>query len=1308
MSSRIGKYEIVGQIGEGGFGRVYKAQDTQMLRWVAIKVMSVEQNEAALQRFRNEAIVAGGLNHPNLVTVYELGEYNGRPFIVMEYLEGRDLARLLSGPEPLPLSRKIDILTQTARGLERAHRQQVVHRDVKPANVMLLNDGSVKVMDFGIARLTHESSSRNTATGMVVGSLLWMAPEIFTGGDADILTDIWSFGVMAFELLSGQHPYQAGGTQGSPNTAQLVFQITQQEPPHLSSKVPEIPYDLAEIIFRCMARDRADRYQSLRDVVLDLEPILTQQRRQQATALVAEAEMHAARGETDQAMSLVGQALEADNESAAGRQLRERLQREFRKRSARDRVDALIRQSSEDVAAQRLDEAVQKLQNALELDPESRTARARLDELQGLVSRRKQVDQIAARAGAELKSGNLEGTGRLLEEAFALDPNNSQLIQLQQLLVAERLRREKRQRLQAGITQAKEKLEQRKPDEALRILEQAQATIGSDPGFESSLFEIEELRRESDHQETLRQTLAAAKTLERKRDWESVISKLEPVVAGASERWPEMPALLSKAQKELAQHRKAQQIEQAIQTAKDQVGKGDLNGAIATVEHACAAHPGDARLTELSQRLSKEKQRREAEAETTRIQSETRELLRKGKHSEAIRRIEGGAERFPKADWSELRRRAVMEQARGLQQAGHFEEAITGVQSTLARFGPDEALERLKEELETNIEAARKRDAVAAAAHQARRLLDTGDLDTARHLLDSALQTHSDDRVLTDLRTETLDRIQTREMDRKRRELDGRLAKIETAIALHDWDQAARLLESVEADFPRSARAAELAAKLEDDKRHQRVVQRRAEIDALIQFEDWGRAQKELAAFEQEFPSDESLPGLTQRIQTGARASRLRAQSSAVRTAVENKDWTKAAAALESLCRDFPHDTVTRDLTRLYEEEWSLDQVVMRSRELISSGDLYAARAEIARGLSLRKDPLLESLGSQVENGIRTREIARPQVPPANPAPAPSPAFPPPPQQQQQPQQQLPQRASTASGTNPKLHQAAPYQPPFESRPGTGSSVSPTRIGIGVAAAAVLAVAGYFALRADPPVIVTPPALSVRVGEPFEYQLVVKGGKAPYRWSITQGELPSGIEIAAESGKLSGSPSAATQSSFRATVTDQGGASHTATVAISVEAPPSRIAPVERPRIQETPRKEPARKKETTTKAKQPDPVRVEPIKPEPVKPEPVKTEIPKVDVPTGEAEVARRGTQVWNGSLEPGGVVTISGTAPSIGRLSGLAVPGNTRVEVVVQSPAGVTVIQQPGADSNFRTFAIRNNSPNTVTRIQFQWQRR
>src|SRR5687767_15058597 len=194
--ANIGKYRIEEEIGRGGFGQVYRAFDPAMSRRVAIKILLSQKDPDLLARFKNEASAAGKLRHRNIVTVYDYGEHENKPYLVMEFLEGEDLQMIVSSNRTLSLLEKTSIITQVAEGLQHAHHNGIVHRDVKPANIMILKDGTAKIMDFGIARALIESA-RLTQHGSLLGTLSYMAPEVFQGTDVDHLCDIFSLGVIS-------------------------------------------------------------------------------------------------------------------------------------------------------------------------------------------------------------------------------------------------------------------------------------------------------------------------------------------------------------------------------------------------------------------------------------------------------------------------------------------------------------------------------------------------------------------------------------------------------------------------------------------------------------------------------------------------------------------------------------------------------------------------------------------------------------------------------------------------------------------------------------------------------------------------------------------------------------------------------------------------------------------------------------------------------------------------------------------------------------------------------------------------------
>ena len=272
----IGHYEVLSMLGKGGMGEVYLAQDTKLGRKVALKVLpgALAQDLERLGRFEQEARAASALNHPNILTIFETGEVDGRHYIAAEFIEGETLGhRLASGS--LKLSETLNIAEQVISGLSAAHGAAIVHRDIKPDNIMIRHDGIVKILDFGLAKLTQtqfgqsgsEDSTRaliKTRTGVIMGTVAYMSPEQARGLSLDARTDIWSLGVVIYQMLTGCIPFP-GAT-----SSDVVVSILEREPKSLNSFLWEIPDELEWIVTKTLTKDFNDRYQTSRELLTDL------------------------------------------------------------------------------------------------------------------------------------------------------------------------------------------------------------------------------------------------------------------------------------------------------------------------------------------------------------------------------------------------------------------------------------------------------------------------------------------------------------------------------------------------------------------------------------------------------------------------------------------------------------------------------------------------------------------------------------------------------------------------------------------------------------------------------------------------------------------------------------------------------------------------------------------------------------------------------------------------------------------------------------------------------------------------------
>src|SRR5450631_1632138 len=276
--ARLDGYEILGPLGSGGMGEVYRARDSVLKRDVAIKVLPsfVSQDPDRLRRFQQEAQAAAALNHPNILAVFQFGTFEGSPYLVSELLEGDTLRQLLQRG-PLAVRKAIDIGIQVAHGLAAAHDKGIVHRDLKPENLFVTKDGRVKILDFGLAKLTQrvpESGDagptlthQGTDPGMILGTVGYMSPEQVRGHTADSRADIFAFGAILYEMLAGKRAFQR------PTSAETMTAILNEDPLGISQIVQNTPPGLQRVVHRCLEKNPEQRFQSASDLAFALEAI---------------------------------------------------------------------------------------------------------------------------------------------------------------------------------------------------------------------------------------------------------------------------------------------------------------------------------------------------------------------------------------------------------------------------------------------------------------------------------------------------------------------------------------------------------------------------------------------------------------------------------------------------------------------------------------------------------------------------------------------------------------------------------------------------------------------------------------------------------------------------------------------------------------------------------------------------------------------------------------------------------------------------------------------------------------------------
>jgi len=285
----IGRYEIVSELGRGGMGVVYKAWEDSLQRFVAIKMLGdqLTHDEIVVQRFLREAKAVADLNHPNIVQVFTVDTHEGRPYFAMEYVEGESLTELIQTAKRVDPKRAVKLLKETAAGLAAAHAKGVVHRDIKPDNIMLTKHGGVKVVDFGVAKI-DDPDSKLTATGMAVGTPNYISPEVCLGKDVDARSDLFSLGIVFYEMLAGESPFQAD------SPIAMMTAVVNSEVPDITTLNSAVDEDVRLILGQMLQKNPAKRYQGCQQLVEDLESYIAGQPPAHAIAAVNDATMQMA------------------------------------------------------------------------------------------------------------------------------------------------------------------------------------------------------------------------------------------------------------------------------------------------------------------------------------------------------------------------------------------------------------------------------------------------------------------------------------------------------------------------------------------------------------------------------------------------------------------------------------------------------------------------------------------------------------------------------------------------------------------------------------------------------------------------------------------------------------------------------------------------------------------------------------------------------------------------------------------------------------------------------------------------------
>jgi hypothetical protein len=628
---RIGKYEVIDLLGRGGMGMVYRAFDRQLNREVAIKTVTegFTGDQEMLQRFYREAAKTGALKHPNIVIVYDLGEQDGFPYIVMEYLSGDPLDKLIQSGQSQPLAFKLKIIEQVCYALGYAHRNDVIHRDVKPANVIVQTDGVVKLLDFGIAR-QEKTDGHLTRTGHVIGTLQYMAPERLKNEPFDGRSDIFSVGVMMFQLLTGQLPFTGDYS--------IVQKILAEKHPSLRQYLQDYPPALDTILDRALAKNPNDRYATADEMAAEVSSIAHELKKEQVAEWIDRAERLVQEEQFTTAREILLQLLKVDSQHTRARQLITQVQQSLTLRQRAEQVRQLRQQAEEAAADKRYDEAIADLQEACGLD----TANSELSELLETVRQKKRrrelVEGYLRQADTAREHGDLYGAEAVIAKALEVDRDDSRVRAAHTALA--RL-------IEEAARQAKAK----------QLLENARKEIGA-RHFTAAMEALAEVERVDPSNPDLIALQAAAKTGREQEQRRRILDQLQNEVSLAStfeeltraaqlvdqalERMPTEPVLmkfkghLARRLREADVRRRVDQVALRCRDLMETSPAEALQLVRDELQHA----PGNERLLALQAGIAGQISERSQEQSRAEYMTRAHEALSSGRYLEALRLLE--------------------------------------------------------------------------------------------------------------------------------------------------------------------------------------------------------------------------------------------------------------------------------------------------------------------------------------------------------------------------------------------------------------------------------------------------------------------------------------------------------------------------------------------------------------------------------------------------------------------------------------------------------------------------------------------
>jgi serine/threonine protein kinase len=716
MLKKLGKYELIEEIGRGAMGEVYKAQDPFIGRLVALKTITgaLVGRPDLLERFYQEARSAGALQHPNIVTIYELGKESETPFIAMEFLEGESLEAVIERRPVLTLTQKVSYIIPVCRALDFAHKRGVVHRDIKPGNVMITKDGGVKVVDFGIARLMDSS---HTQTNTIIGTLGYMSPQQIRGERADERSDIWATGVMLYELLAYQRPFDGA------NQTSLMLNIASDDihPAPIKNFVPDCAPALESLLAKMMQKDIAQRYQTMEEVLFDFEPIWRRLQEASVAEMIAGSEDLIRAKNFSRARDVLRRALQIDSRNSRAKTLLEEVNVELRQTVVRSQINSALEKARALLSEGRYNEAKAEAESALKLDPENAPAKEMIAEAERAAERARKIDETLRAAKQKLAEGALEDAAERARQVLDWDKDNPLARALQKQIEEQLAQREARKRLADILQRARKLWAEQKVDECIALLTDAQKEFPSD----SEVARLMEIARQERAEQRKRKMLAEAKALLADQRFDDALAAADVVAKEypGDDATKKLRELILQEKEELERQRK---LQKDIADLQGLVNAEKYAEAVFRGEKLLREYPKHAELFELMNFARVEAAKLEQKRLATEALKDIDKKLQQSKFQEAVTAAERALARFPHDPGLE----SALEQGRaGLKEAdrqqklrqriAEIQAKIKGGQQTaaadlarqtLAAFGADEQVDKLLHDAESAVSEKREKE----------------------------------------------------------------------------------------------------------------------------------------------------------------------------------------------------------------------------------------------------------------------------------------------------------------------------------------------------------------------------------------------------------------------------------------------------------------------------------------------------------------------------------------------------------------------------------------------------------------------